>query len=93
MLSYLDKDYLQCLHKVYLHTVYLHKDYFQCLWTCLIWVLQPFQEYLAYSEPIVHQRLAKKLENPGKNHLTIRKQSLVFPHVTGARLEPQQLET
>ena len=35
MLFYLDKDYLQCLHKVYLHTLYLHKDYFQCLCTFL----------------------------------------------------------
>ena len=33
MLFYLDKDYLQCLHKVYLHTLYLHKNYFQCLCT------------------------------------------------------------
>ena len=24
----------------------------------------------------------RKLENPGKNHLTIRKQNLAFPHVT-----------
>ena len=29
-----------------------------------------------------------KQENPGKNHLTIRKQNLVFPHVIRARLEP-----
>ena len=33
MLFYLDKAYLQCLHKVYLHTLNLHKDYFQCLCT------------------------------------------------------------
>ena len=32
----------------------------------------------------------RKPENHGKNHLTIRKQNLVFPYVTQARLEPQQ---
>ena len=31
----------------------------------------------------------RKPENPEKNHLTIRKQNLAFPHVTRARLEPQ----
>ena len=34
----------------------------------------------------------RKPENPGKNHLTIRKQNLAFPHVTRARLEPQRWE-
>ena len=29
-------------------------------------------------------------ENPGRNHLTIRKQNLAFPHVTQVRLEPQR---
>ena len=29
-------------------------------------------------------------ENPEKNHLTIRKQNLAFPHMTRARLEPQR---
>ena len=32
----------------------------------------------------------RKPENPGKNHLTIRKQNLAFQHVIRARLEPQQ---
>ena len=32
----------------------------------------------------------RKPENPEKNRLTIRKQKLAFPHVTRARLEPQQ---
>ena len=32
----------------------------------------------------------RKPENPGENHLTIRKQNLAFPHVTRARLEPQR---
>ena len=36
-------------------------------------VLWPFQEYFTYIEPIVHQRW-RKPENPGENHLTIRKQ-------------------
>ena len=36
-------------------------------------------------------RWAKNGE-PGKKHLTIRKQNLAFPHVTRARLEPQQWE-
>ena len=31
----------------------------------LIWVLQPFQEYFTYIEPIVHQRWAKT-EEPGE---------------------------
>ena len=31
----------------------------------------------------------RKPENPEKNHLTIRKQNLAFPHMTRARLEPQ----
>ena len=35
----------------------------------------------------------RKLENPEKNHLTIRKQNLAFPHMTRARLEPQRWET
>ena len=34
-----------------------------------------------------------KPENPGTNHLTIRKQNLAFPHVTRARPEPQRWET
>ena len=54
--------------------------------------LRPFQEYFTYIEPIVHQRWAKTGE-PGKKHLTIRKQNLAFPHVTRARLEPQRWET
>ena len=32
----------------------------------------------------------RKPENPEKNHLTIRKQNLAFPHMTRARLEPQR---
>ena len=35
----------------------------------------------------------RKPENPGKNHLTICKQNLAFPHVTQTRLEPQRWET
>ena len=35
----------------------------------------------------------RKPENPEKNHLTIRKQNLAFPHMTQARLEPQRWET
>ena len=35
----------------------------------------------------------RKPENPEKNHLTIRKQNLAFPHMTRARLEPQRWET
>ena len=35
----------------------------------------------------------RKPDNPGKNHLTIRKQNLAFPYVTRARLEPQWWET
>ena len=46
-----------------------------------IWVLQPFQEYLTYIEPIVHQRWAKT-GDPRKNHLTIPKQNMAFSHVT-----------
>ena len=57
-----------------------------------IWVLWPFQEYFTYIEPIIHQRWVKARE-PGKNHLTIRKQNLAFPQVTRARLEPQWWET
>ena len=43
-----------------------------------IWVLRPFQEYFTYIEQIAHQRWAKTGE-PGENHLTTRKQNLVFP--------------
>ena len=32
----------------------------------------------------------RKPEYPDKNHLTIRKQNLAFPHMTRARLEPQR---
>ena len=35
----------------------------------------------------------RKPENPEKNHLTIRKQNLAFPHMTRARLEPQRWDT
>ena len=35
----------------------------------------------------------RKPENPEKNHLSIRKQNLAFPHMTRARLEPQRWET
>ena len=35
----------------------------------------------------------RKPENTGKKHLTICKQNLAFPHVTQARLKPQQWET
>ena len=38
-------------------------------------------------------RSSKVGENPGKNHLTIRKQNLAFPHVTRLRLKPQRWET
>ena len=62
------------------------------LWFFVIWVLWPFQEHFTYIEPIVHQRCAKTGE-PGKSHLTIRKQNFAFPHVTRARLEPQRRET
>ena len=59
---------------------------------CKTWVLQPFQEYFTYSELIVHKG-GQNPENPGKNHLTIRKQNLAFPHMTWMRLEPQWWET
>ena len=32
----------------------------------------------------------RKPEYPEKNHLTIRKQNLAFPHMTRAGLEPQR---
>ena len=48
------------------------------------WGLRPFQEYFTYIEG------GRKPENPEKNHLTIRKQNLAFPHMTQARLEPQR---
>ena len=32
----------------------------------------------------------RKPENPEKNHLTIRKQNLSFPHVTRVGIEPQR---
>ena len=54
--------------------------------------LRPFQEYFIYQA----DRSSKVVENRrtrGKNHLTIRKQNLAFPHVTRARLEPQRWET
>ena len=35
----------------------------------------------------------RKPENPGKNHLTIRKQNFAFPHVTRAGFEPEWWET
>ena len=35
----------------------------------------------------------RKPENPGKNHLAIRKQNLAFPHVTQVRLKPQWWKT
>ena len=35
----------------------------------------------------------QKPENPGKNHLTIHKQNLAFPHMTRARLKPQWCNT
>ena len=38
-------------------------------------------------------RSSKVGKNPGKNHLTIRKQNMDFPHVTQARLDPQRRET
>ena len=57
-----------------------------------IWGLRPFQEYFTYIEPIVHRRWAKTMY-PAKNHLTIRRQNLAFPHMTRARLEPQRWET
>ena len=64
-------------------------------------VLRPFQEYFIYIEPIVIKserkpefiKTERKPENPGKKHLTFRKQNLGFPHVTRARLEPQRWET
>ena len=35
----------------------------------------------------------RKPENPGKTHLTNRKQNLAFQHVNRARLEPQRWKT
>ena len=58
----------------------------------LIWVLWLFQEYFTYIELIFHQRWAKTGE-PREKPPDIRKQNLAFPHVTRARLEPQQWET
>ena len=54
-----------------------------------IWVLRPLQEYsLISSRSFI--KGGRKPENPGKNHLTNRKQNLAFPHVTRAWLEPQR---
>ena len=39
----------------------------------------PFKN-ISHIEPIVYQRWAKTSEPGGKNHLTIRKQNLAFPH-------------
>ena len=52
----------------------------------------PFKN-VSYIKLMVHQRWGKTWEPGEKNHLTIRKQNLAFPHVTQARLEPQQQET
>ena len=39
---------------------------FDFIYFFLIWVLQPFQEYFTYIEPIIHQRWAKTGEPGGK---------------------------
>ena len=38
-------------------------------------------------------KVGENRRTPEKNHLTIRKQNLAFPHMTRARLEPQRWET
>ena len=35
-------------------------------------------------------KVGEKPEYAGKKHLTIHKQNFAFPHMTQARLEPQQ---
>ena len=35
-------------------------------------------------------KVGENRRTPEKNHLTIRKQNLAFPHMTRARLEPQR---
>ena len=58
----------------------------------LIWVNGSFKNTsLISSRSFI--TCGRKPENPVKNHLTIRKQNLAFPHVTRARLEPQLWET
>ena len=63
----------------------------------LIWFYGPFKNIsLISSRSFIKGE--QKPENPGKNHMTIRKQNLAFPHVTHihvtrARLEPQRWET
>ena len=56
----------------------------------LIWVLRLFQEYFTYIWSFI--KGGRKPENTGKNHLTIGKQNLAFPHMTRAKLEPQRWE-
>ena len=49
-----------------------------------------------YGEQVIYTYFIKdgrNPENPGKNHLTIRKQNFAFPHVTQASLESQRWET
>ena len=86
--------------KVHINTFRLQKTWcsmyvFFCFFFCflfLIWVLRPFKNIsLMSSRSFIKGE--RKPENPGKNHLTIRKQNLAFPHVTRARLEPQRWET
>ena len=47
-----------------------------------IWVLQPFQEYFTYIEPVIHQMWVKTRE-----HRENYKQNLAFPQVNWARLK------
>ena len=54
----------------------------------LFWLYGPFKNIsLKSSQSFI--KGGQKPENPGKNHLTIRKQNLAFPHLTRVRLEPQ----
>ena len=62
--------------------------YFIYLFIYLFGFYGPFKTIsLISSDPL---KGGRNPENPGKIHLTIRKQNLDFPHVTRARLEPQR---
>ena len=71
------------------YTFYLELHYVEIFW---FGFYGPFKNISLISSRSFIEG-GRKPENPEKNHLTIRKQNLAFPHMTRARLEPQRWET
>ena len=78
-------------NQISLMSMHIYVWFFCCCFFCcfLFGFYGPFKNIsLILSRSFIEG--GRKPENPEKNHLTIRKQNLAFPHMTRARLEPHR---